>query len=131
MFRIDLEQVDPKGMLKTKRPLRVVDAWDFLNEHAFNDELVRPSLKVSYRIFQKSNGKRHQLLGAYGDSIQYGKTIFISHLHDENPVESLFHEMVHQYQDEVLDSDYTTHGKEFKEIYAEAQERLCASLGLL
>ena len=99
---------------------RLIDAWDYLNEKAFGGEMVRPRFRVEYRLFLKHQGRKYLMYGAY-----FNGTIYISWLHDaESKLETLFHEMCHQYICEILDEHWAGHGKLFKEVYARGLEKL-------
>lgn len=113
--------------LQIKRPLRIVDAWDYLNDVCFDGEMIRPTFKVWLNLQMVTKGKKYKLLGCYDKSPKEKKgIIWISYKHEDNSqLETLFHEMVHQYINEVLDDkNYHHHGTLFWDIYYERMERL-------
>lgn len=107
--------------------LRIFDAWDFLNEAAFNGEMVRPKIMVWEKLYYKDrtakgykDGKKITVLGAYTPS---QNTIFLW-WKGGNKLETLYHEMVHQYVDEVLMRDNVSHGPVFQEAYKDGLENI-------
>ena len=101
--------------------LRVVDAWEYLNEKAFDSSLSKPTIAVWAQLYATAKGGKSALHGAYDDK---KAKIWLLH-NDEHKLETLYHEMCHQFMHEVLGEEkFYTHGKVFKEVYQKGLERL-------
>lgn len=106
----EVEQRSPKRWW-----LRIWDAWDYLNDHAFGGELVKPSIEVWENIWQQDeNRKKYRLEGCYLP----GTGTIILWYKGTHVLETLYHEMVHQYMHEVLGGK-TGHPPEYWEEYVE------------
>jgi hypothetical protein len=101
--------------------LRVVDAWEYLNTKAFGGELAKPTIVVWEDLYLTSKKTRHKLHGAYDEK---KAKIWLSH-DDPQKLETLYHEMVHQFMFEVLGEEkFDSHGEVFKSVYNKGLERL-------
>lgn len=100
--------------------LRVVDAWDYLNDVCFKGEMARPKIVVWAELHGFENGKKIPLDGAY--SIETSK-IWLRH-GSRHLLESLYHEMCHQFIGEILGDKYQKHGELFNEVYVKGIELL-------
>jgi len=101
-------------------------AWRFINEQCFDGELVNAAIHCFSGTIWGDKGQR--LYGTYhisGNEILL-HTGWYAHEHVEGPLETLYHEMVHQYIEQVLDAsdDYADHGKLFWGLYYDGLERL-------
>ena len=102
-------------------------AWRILNEVCFDDELSSAKIHA-FRSTIYGWKEAEVLIGAYHpDSseilVHIGGYV---NMHEGGILEALYHEMVHQYIEEVLmDRDSAPHGKLFKDIYNNGLERLC------
>lgn len=100
--------------------LRIFDAWDFLNDAAFDGEMTRPKIVVWEHLYcRDTKGRKVKLSGAYEPSTS---RIFIwwkckAALH------TLYHEMVHQYAVEILEADIG-HSPAYWELYDEGYEKI-------
>lgn len=107
----------------TIRPklLRVIDAWDYLNERCFDGEMIRPRIVVWAKLFMQVKKNKIDLNGAYDKD---KNTIWLRY-GIEDMLGTLYHEMCHQYKTEVLlDDAGGDHGKVFYEVYEEGIRRL-------
>ena len=100
--------------------LRVIDAWDYLNDKAFDGWMVRPRILVWAQLEILSRGKKIHLLGAYDNQ---KNTIWLRY-GEPDMVETLFHEMCHQFCWEVLGESHEKHGEIFKSVYRKGLEKL-------
>jgi hypothetical protein len=106
------------------RLLRVIDAWDYMNDLLFNGEMARPKIVVWAKLHMVVKGKRYDLRGAYDPKKHQ---IWLLH-GDKDSLETMFHEMIHQYLAEVLGESETAHGALFWEVYNEKLELLSGRL---
>lgn len=103
-------------------------AWDYLNKVAFGGQMTRPKIMAFRGCIESEVGL---LLGCYhlGSSelmIHVGS--FHEHPKSKGILETLYHEMCHQFKHEILlDDTGGDHGKVFKEIYLEGLRRLEAA----
>lgn len=101
--------------------LRVIDAWDYLNEVAFKGELTRPLFKVDSRLFSYIQDGKEPLYGGYDTS---KRKIYLL-WKDKHKLETLYHEMCHQFIHEFYgEKKAYSHGKLFKEVYKKGLEML-------
>lgn len=100
--------------------LRVIDAWDYLNDIAFDSEMTRPKIVVWDDLEIIRKGKKYPLDGAYDP---HKRKIWL-YYGDKNKLETLFHEMVHQFVYDILGDIRSEHGKVFQEVYKEGLRRI-------
>ena len=108
--------------------LNLNDAWEFLNDKAFNGEMVHPRI-LAHNIILGADldggSEKEVLFGAYQDGGgSRGEILLLKKLKDEYLLETLYHEMCHQFVYEVLLNDKVQHGQMFNEIYKEGLQRL-------
>lgn len=99
-------------------------AWRFLNETAFDSELSHAKIHV-YKglLFDDAGGL---LMGCYHPNsgeilLHTGRAV---EAHAGGALEALYHEMVHQYIDEVYPGNKTEHGPLYREIYDDGLRKL-------
>jgi hypothetical protein len=102
-------------------------AWRYINEVAFDDEL-NPAKIHAFRGTLWGPDRDQVLVGAY--HIDSGEILLHTGSwvdeHDGGVLEALYHEMVHQYIEEVLlDQESSPHGKVYREVYNEGLEKIC------
>lgn len=97
-------------------------AWRYLNDVCFGGELAPPKILCYHAtIWANMDSQKEILAGTYhipSSEIM----VHVGEYTDWNeggPLETLYHEMVHQYINEVLDAskEGPDHGPLFKEIY--------------
>jgi hypothetical protein len=106
-------------------------AWNYLNDAAFAGEMKKPCI-LAYRslIFSHTErGNKAYLFGAYHppqNGVQgYPSEILVfRRLTKEDQLETLYHEMCHQFCHEILGEPNTGHGPLFWNIYNEGVIRL-------
>ena len=108
-------------------------AWRYINDVCFGGEMAKPTIlafsgplwsankELLVGCYHPNSGEILLHVGSYGDH------------HEGGILESLYHEMVHQYIDEVLGDDghYKDHGKVFWEVYGEGLRKLNNKRGLI
>jgi hypothetical protein len=101
------------------------NAWEYLNERAFDGCMRKPAIYAYHAGIW--HGKE-PLAGCYhwpsGGSWDRSEILVSKRLNDMGMLETLFHEMCHQYIHEVLLRPDVAHGKVFKEVYNEGLRRL-------
>ncbi len=99
-------------------------AWRFLNEQAFDGELERAKIHVYKGVVCDHRGQ--MLVGAYhpdsGEILLH--TGALVDIHAGGVLETLYHEMCHQYIEELHPDDRTEHGPLFWEIYYDGIRKL-------
>ena len=110
-------------------------AWRYINDVCFAGEMIKPKI-LAFQGSLWTNNKDELLVGAY----HIGSGEILLHVgsykddHRGGVLEALYHEMVHQYIDEVLlDSqrEYKDHGKLFHEVYREGLLKLNTKKSLI
>lgn len=99
-------------------------AWRFLNEVAFGDELSHAKIHVYKGLLYDGSGGI--LMGCYHPNsgeilLHTGKAVEV---HEGGVLEALYHEMVHQYIDEVYPGNKTEHGPLYWDIYNDGLREL-------
>lgn len=92
-----------------------VHTW--INNKLFKGELSLPEIKVYDKLWLKEGNKKAPLLGAYNGA---SNELLLSKSHGDFVwQETLYHEMCHQADWELLLTDDLRHGASFKELYEE------------
>ena len=99
-------------------------AWRFFNEQCFDGELSSAKIHVYKGILYDNRGE--PLVGCYHPNsgeilLHTGKMV---EAHEGGVLEALYHEMVHQYIDEVYPGNQTVHGALYWEIYNDGLRKL-------
>jgi len=101
--------------------LRVIDAWDYLNDRAFGGAMTRPKIAVQEELISIHKKEKFPLHGAYDEKKH---KIWLNHK-SAGKLETLYHEMCHQYMHEVLEEEkFWQHGKVFALVYKKGIEKL-------
>lgn len=102
--------------------MRLPQVWEYFNEVAFGGHMVRPPIFLYKSLAIQVKKKQYEVFGAYAGKPTWG--IWLSKEGLKDIYETLYHEMCHQFLEEIEGEIEHGHGERFKTVYNKGLERL-------